>query len=141
MMPSRTDGFPNFRSESTWNHFVYNSLRVRRFAGPFLLTRKARSGRIYKGLQRCVASYTILRYSIMKYENIVRAVFLNRPNRFIAEVDISGQREIVHVKNTGRCKELLIPGCEVWLTAPGTPGRKTKYDEEGPAAKRWKEPL
>ena len=93
-----------------------------------MLTRKARSGRIYKGLQRCVASYTILRYSIMKYENIVRAVFLNRPNRFIAEVDISGQREIVHVKNTGRCKELLIPGCEVWLTAPGTPGRKTKYD-------------
>ena len=68
-----------------------------------MLTRKVRSGRIYKGLQRCVASYTILRYSIMKYENIVRAVFLNRPNRFIAEVDISGQREIVHVKNTGRC--------------------------------------
>ena len=64
----------------------------------------------------------------MKYKNITRAVFLNRPNRFIAEVDIDGQKEIVHVKNTGRCKELLIPGCEIWLTAPGTPGRKTKYD-------------
>ena len=51
-----------------------------------------------------------------------------RPNRFIAEVDINGRREIVHVKNTGRCKELLIPGCEVWLTAPGTPDRKTTYD-------------
>ena len=64
----------------------------------------------------------------MKYDNITRATFLNRPNRFIAEVDICGHREIVHVKNTGRCKELLIPGCEVWLTAPGTPDRKTKYD-------------
>ena len=64
----------------------------------------------------------------MKYTNIKKATFLNRPNRFIAEVDISGQREVVHVKNTGRCKELLIPGCEVWLTSPGTPDRKTKYD-------------
>ena len=64
----------------------------------------------------------------MKYDNITRATFLKRPNRFIAEVEIAGQKEIVHVKNTGRCKELLIPGCEVWLTAPRTPGRKTKYD-------------
>ena len=64
----------------------------------------------------------------MKYDNATRAIFLNRPNRFIAEVDIDGHKEIVHVKNTGRCRELLIPGCEVWLTAPGTPGRKTRYD-------------
>ncbi len=64
----------------------------------------------------------------MRYENITRAVFLNRPNRFIAEVEIDGHKETVHVKNTGRCKELLIPGCEVWLTAPDSPGRKTKYD-------------
>ncbi|MCR4686284.1 MAG: DNA/RNA nuclease SfsA [Lachnospiraceae bacterium] len=64
----------------------------------------------------------------MKYENITQAKFIKRPNRFIAEVDIDGHKEIVHVKNTGRCKELLIPGCEVWLTAPGTPDRKTKYD-------------
>ncbi len=64
----------------------------------------------------------------MKYENIVRGTFLKRPNRFIAEVDIDGQKETVHVKNTGRCSELLLSGCEVWLTAPGTPGRKTKYD-------------
>ena len=64
----------------------------------------------------------------MRYDNIIRAVFLKRPNRFIAEVDIEGHRETVHVKNTGRCKELLIPGCEVWLTAPGAPNRKTKYD-------------
>ncbi len=64
----------------------------------------------------------------MKYENIKRAVFLKRTNRFIAEVDLDGLKETVHVKNTGRCKELLIPGCEVWLTAPGTENRKTKYD-------------
>ena len=64
----------------------------------------------------------------MKYNNITQAIFLNRPNRFIAEVDIDGHKETVHVKNTGRCKELLIPGCEVWLNAPGTPERKTKYD-------------
>ena len=64
----------------------------------------------------------------MKYDNITRAAFIKRPNRFIAKVDIEGHEETVHVKNTGRCKELLIPGCEVWLTAPGTPGRKTKYD-------------
>ena len=64
----------------------------------------------------------------MKYDNITRATCVRRPNRFIAEVEIDGQKETVHVKNTGRCKELLIPGCEVWLTAPGTPDRKTKYD-------------
>ena len=64
----------------------------------------------------------------MKYNNITRAIFLDRPNRFIANVDIEGHIETVHVKNTGRCKELLIPGCEVWLNAPGTLGRKTKYD-------------
>ncbi len=64
----------------------------------------------------------------MKYTNITKAKFINRPNRFIAEVEIDGHTETVHVKNTGRCKELLIPGCDVWLDAPGTPGRKTKYD-------------
>ncbi|SFR85431.1 DNA/RNA nuclease SfsA [[Clostridium] aminophilum] len=64
----------------------------------------------------------------MIYDNVTKAVFVERPNRFIAEVEINEHRETVHVKNTGRCRELLIPGCEVWLTAPGTPGRKTKYD-------------
>ena len=64
----------------------------------------------------------------MKCNNITPGIFLKRPNRFIAEVEIDGQKETVHVKNTGRCRELLIPGCEVWLTEPGTPGRKTKYD-------------
>ena len=64
----------------------------------------------------------------MRYDNITRGIFIDRPNRFIAHVDIDGKHEAVHVKNTCRCKELLIPGCEVWLNAPGTPERKTKYD-------------
>ena len=64
----------------------------------------------------------------MKYENIFEAKFINRQNRFIANVEINGKVETVHVKNTGRCKELLIPGCDVWLTAPDSPSRKTKYD-------------
>ena len=64
----------------------------------------------------------------MKYSNIVPARFVRRPNRFIAEVRIGDEVETVHVKNTGRCRELLIPDCDVWLTAPDSPGRKTKYD-------------
>lgn len=64
----------------------------------------------------------------MKYDNITPAKFIRRPNRFIAEVELNGAKETVHVKNTGRCKELLIPGCDVYLTAPDSPGRKTKYD-------------
>ena len=66
----------------------------------------------------------------MKYSKIVRARFLSRPNRFIAEVVIDGETgtETVHVKNTGRCKELLIPGCEVWLATSDDPRRRTRYD-------------
>ena len=66
----------------------------------------------------------------MKYNSIVPARFLARPNRFIACVDISGNEEIVHVKNTGRCKELLVPGATVYLQDWGEEhlGRKTRYD-------------
>ena len=64
----------------------------------------------------------------MKYDNIRTGRFIDRPNRFIAHVEVDGRAEKVHVKNTGRCRELLIPGAEVWLTEPGTPGRKTRYD-------------
>ena len=64
----------------------------------------------------------------MNYKNTVRGVFIDRPNRFIAHVELDGKRETVHVKNTGRCRELLLPGAEIWLTAPGTEGRKTQYD-------------
>ena len=64
----------------------------------------------------------------MRYQNTARGIFIDRPNRFIAHVEVDGHTETVHVKNTGRCRELLLPGAEVWLTAPGTEGRKTKYD-------------
>ena len=64
----------------------------------------------------------------MRYDHITPAVFLSRPNRFIAQVELSGQEETVHVKNTGRCRELLIPGRTVWLEKSGNPARKTQYD-------------
>ena len=65
----------------------------------------------------------------MKYRKVIDAKFINRPNRFIAEVEIPERgREIVHVKNTGRCKELLIPGVDVILEESDNPNRKTKYD-------------
>lgn len=64
----------------------------------------------------------------MRYYHIEKAVFLERPNRFIAVVDRNGQREICHVKNTGRCRELLVPGARVYLEKSDNPARKTKYD-------------
>ena len=64
----------------------------------------------------------------MKYENIIKARFLSRPNRFIAEVEIDGNIEIAHVKNTGRCKELLTEGTTVYVQKSDNPARKTKYD-------------
>ena len=64
----------------------------------------------------------------MKYHQVEKAVFLERPNRFIAYVDKEGRREICHVKNTGRCRELLIPGAVVYLEKSENPDRKTAYD-------------
>ena len=64
----------------------------------------------------------------MKYQNTCRGLFVERPNRFVAIVEIAGQKETVHVKNTGRCRELLVPGAEVWLSRSDSPARKTKYD-------------
>ena len=64
----------------------------------------------------------------MRYPNIIRGTFVDRPNRFLAHVKVGTQTETVHIKNTGRCRELLLPGADVWLTAPETAGRKTKYD-------------
>lgn len=64
----------------------------------------------------------------MVYNNVCPGRFLNRPNRFIAQVEINGEVETVHVKNTGRCQELLIPGAEVVLSIADNPERKTKYD-------------
>ncbi len=64
----------------------------------------------------------------MKYNNMVPGTFLARPNRFVAHVEIGGKTEICHVKNTGRCRELLQPGCRVWCAVSDNPNRKTKYD-------------
>ena len=64
----------------------------------------------------------------MNYPNMTPGRFLSRPNRFIAHVEIGGKEEIVHVKNTGRCRELLQPGAEVWCQKSSNPNRKTKYD-------------
>ena len=89
----------------------------------------------------------------MRYENMVPGVFQARPNRFIAHIEIDGQIEICHVKNTGRCRELLPVGAKVWCQRSDNPNRKTKFDlitvEKGPrlinmdsqapnaAAKEW----
>ena len=67
----------------------------------------------------------------MKYENIITGKFIERPNRFIAMVDIKGKSEKCHVKNTGRCRELLLPGAEVYLEKSSNPDRKTAYDLVG----------
>ena len=64
----------------------------------------------------------------MHYNNMVPGVFLARPNRFIAQVEIDGEVETVHVKNTGRCRELLPAGTKVWCQHWDNPSRKTKYD-------------
>ena len=64
----------------------------------------------------------------MRYENMVPGVFLARPNRFIAHIEIDGQVEICHVKNTGRCRELLPVGAKVWCHQSSNTSRKTKYD-------------
>ena len=64
----------------------------------------------------------------MRYTDMVPGILLERPNRFIAKVEIRGSVETVHVKNTGRCRELLPPGAEVWCEKAANPGRKTAYD-------------
>lgn len=64
----------------------------------------------------------------MRYENMVAGIFRSRPNRFIAHVEIDGQEVICHVKNTGRCKELLVPGAQVWCEKATNLNRKTAYD-------------
>ena len=64
----------------------------------------------------------------MIYPRTREAVFLSRPNRFVAEVELEGKQETVHVKNTGRCRELLLPGARVILSAGEGSGRKTAWD-------------
>ena len=69
-----------------------------------------------------------MRRNPVVYPNIRSATFVRRLNRFVADVELGGEPERVHVKNTGRLAGLLAPGAEVFLTAPGTAGRKTTYD-------------
>lgn len=64
----------------------------------------------------------------MRYRKITEGIFRERPNRFIAHVEIDGREEVCHVKNTGRCRELLVPGALVFLEEGQNPNRKTKYD-------------
>ncbi len=64
----------------------------------------------------------------MKYRTVKKGIFCSRPNRFIAYVEIDGVEEVCHVKNTGRCRELLISGATVYVETAKNPERKTKYD-------------
>ena len=64
----------------------------------------------------------------MRYDKICAGRFLARPNRFIAHVEVGGEVQVCHVKNTGRCRELLVPGARVWLEESANPARKTRYD-------------
>ena len=67
----------------------------------------------------------------MRYADIISGTFIERPNRFIAYVEVDGKKERCHVKNTGRCRELLIPGAEAVLAVSGKPDRSTAYDLVG----------
>ena len=64
----------------------------------------------------------------VRYREVCPARFLERPNRFVAYVELEGRRQVCHVKNTGRCRELLVPGAEVYLEKAANPERKTPYD-------------
>lgn len=64
----------------------------------------------------------------MKYKDIIPAQFLSRPNRFIAHIEVGGRGEICHVKNTGRCRELLLPGADIFVQKIDSDVRQTKYD-------------
>lgn len=65
---------------------------------------------------------------MLLYQQVKEGIFLSRPNRFIAHVLVDGKEEVCHVKNTGRCRELLVPGARVTLSVSDHPNRKTKYD-------------
>ena len=64
----------------------------------------------------------------MEYQHIKQGYFLTRPNRFIAHVELDGEEVVCHVKNTGRCRELLTPRAVVYLEESDNPNRKTRYD-------------
>lgn len=80
------------------------------------------------GKKTCYTKGIEGRCPAMEYAHIVPARFLSRPNRFIAQVELEGREVTVHVKNTGRCRELLVPGATVYLEQAENPARKTPYD-------------
>lgn len=82
---------------------------------------------LYGKSARC-KTVEYVRGALMRYENIKKGIFTDRPNRFIANVEIDGKSEVVHVKNTGRCRELLIPGVTVYVQEFENTNRKTKFD-------------
>ena len=73
----------------------------------------------------------------MRYERIQKAVFIERPNRFIAYAELNGKKETIHVKNTGRCAELLRPGAVIYVQESDSPGRKTGWDLIGKTCGAW----
>lgn len=75
-----------------------------------------------------VGNYHRLFWCNMKYSNVYKGTFIERPNRFIAICEIDGKEEVCHVKNTGRCRELLVTGATVYLEKSPNPNRKTQYD-------------
>ena len=75
----------------------------------------------------------------MKYNNVCEATFLRRLNRFVAEVEMGRAVERVHVKNTGRCAELLVPGYKVYLDRSGNPDRRTAFDLIGVDKPEWED--
>ena len=77
----------------------------------------------------------------MEYRAIQEGIFRERPNRFVAHVEIAGQLEVCHVKNTGRCRELLVPGARVYLERSDDPARKTRYDLVAVEKARFQGPL
>lgn len=83
---------------------------------------------IYYNVFLGTLEYKKKRTDDMRYKNTIEGTFECRPNRFIAQVWVQGKLETVHVKNTGRCKELLIQGVKVILEVSDNPNRKTKYD-------------
>ena len=89
----------------------------------------AGDGGVRAFLNGTVAAVPVVARSLrMRYGKIVSGRFLRRPNRFIAQVEVDGREETVHVKNTGRCRELLVPGGLVYLAVADNPARRTRYD-------------
>ena len=68
----------------------------------------------------------------MQYQKILPGIFLSRPNRFVARVEVDGAEAVCHVKNTGRCRELLVPGARIYLEACGKPRLPTGCSASGP---------